>query len=150
MHWYKILHKVKDWCSIFHRMRNLVPLHESMPFTICVVQHLECSLNWIRLIRISYLGRVKFCSVSSSWLNIASARPIRNTYFIHKTILVCDKIAQFHANTQRKVIVASCALLRMVRNCTDCAMVRSAARSAPIGLYTTSLLGVVQQTIAYL
>ena len=26
----------------------------------------------------------------------------------------------------------------------DCAMVRSAARSAPKGLYTTSLLGVVQ------
>ena len=29
----------------------------------------------------------------------------------------------------------------------DCAMVRSAARSAPIGLYTTSLLGVVQRLL---
>ena len=27
---------------IFHRMRNLVPLHESIPLVICVVQHLEC------------------------------------------------------------------------------------------------------------
>ena len=87
--------------SIFHRMRNV-------PFAICVVQHLECQLNWIRLIRISYLGWVKFHSFSSSWLNIASARPTHNAYFIHKTVLVRDKIAQIHTNTQRKVIVTSC------------------------------------------
>ena len=27
---------------ISHRMQNLVPLHESMPSTICVVQQLKC------------------------------------------------------------------------------------------------------------
>ena len=71
----------------------------------------------LRLIRILYLGWVKFHSFSSSLLNRAS----RNAYFIHKTILVCDMInmiAQIHTNTQRKVSVTSCALLRMVQNCT--------------------------------
>ena len=42
---------------------------------------------------------------------------MRNAYFIHKTISVRDNIAQIHT-TQRKVIVISYALLRMVRNCT--------------------------------
>ena len=70
--WYEISHKVKDWCSIqrgeaelnrisiFHRMQTLVPLHESIPFAICVVQYLECKQNWIILIRILYLGWLKF------------------------------------------------------------------------------------------
>ena len=31
-----------------------------------------------------------------------------NAYFIHKTILVRNKIAQIHTNTQRKVFVTSC------------------------------------------
>ena len=102
--------------SIFHRMRNIVPLHRSKPLAIGVVQHLEYQRNRIRLIRISYLGWVKFHSLSSSWLNIASARSKRNAYFIHKTISVHDKTAQIHTNTQRKVIVTSYsyALLRMV------------------------------------
>ena len=39
-----------------------------------------------------------------------------NAYFIHKTISVRDKIAQIRT-TQRKVMVTSYALLRMVRNC---------------------------------
>ena len=56
-----------------------------------------------------------------------------------------DKIAQIHTNTQRKVIVTSCTAENGTK-LHDCAsaMVRSAARSVPIGLYTTSLLGVVQ------
>ena len=99
--------------SIFHRMRNIVPLHRSNPLAICVVKHLEYQRNRIRLIRISYLGWVKFHSFYSSWLNIASARSKRNAYFIHKTISVRDKTAQIHTNTQRKVIVTSYALLRM-------------------------------------
>ena len=108
-------HKVKDWCSIrgeaelnrmliFHRMRNLVPLHESIPFAICCTTPRMST----KVIRISYLGWVKFHSFSSSWLNIASARPTHNAYFIHKTVLVRDKMAQIHTNTQRKVIVTSC------------------------------------------
>ena len=132
---------------IFHRMRNLIPLHEWIPFAICVVQHLECQLNWIRLIRISYLGWVKFHSFSSSRLNTASTWPTRNTHFIHKTISVCDMIAQIHTNTQRKVIVTSCTA-ENGKKLHDCAMIRSAARWAPIGLYTTSLLlGVIQWNI---
>ena len=35
---------------------------------------------------------------SSSWLNTASMRPTRNAYFIHKTMLVRDKLAQIHTN----------------------------------------------------
>ena len=102
--------------SIFHRMRNIVPLHRSKPLAICVVQHLEYQRNRIRLIRISYRAWVKFHSFSSSWLNIASARSKRNAYFIHKTISVRDTTTQIHTNTQHKVIVTSYsyALLRMV------------------------------------
>ena len=129
MQWYEISHEVKDWCSIqrgeaelnrtsiFHRMRNIVPLHRSKPLAICVVQHLEYQRNWIRLIRISYLGWVKFHSFFPSWLNIASAQPKRNAYFIHKTISVREKIAQIHINTQRSYCDVM-PLLRMVRNCT--------------------------------
>ena len=71
------------------------------------------NVNWIafiRLIRIWYLGWVKFHSIFSSWLNIASTRPIHAT--IHKTILVRDKIAQIHTNTQCKVIVTSCTAVK--------------------------------------
>ena len=68
-------------------------------------------------------------------------------YFKHifhsQNNLVRDKIAQIHTNTQRKVIVTSCTAENGMK-LHDCAMVRSAARSVPIGLYTTSLLGVVQ------
>ena len=31
--------------SIFHRMRNIVPLHRSKPLAICVVQHLKYQRN---------------------------------------------------------------------------------------------------------
>ena len=134
---------------IFHLMCNLVPLHESIPFAICVVQHLEYYLNWIGLIRISYLGWVKFHSFSSPWPNLASARPTRNMYCIHKTISVRDTIVQIHTNMQCKVIVTSCALLQNGTKLHDCAMVWSAARSAPIGLYTTTLLGVVQMLLTF-
>ena len=129
--------------SIFHRMRNIVPLHRSKPLAICFVQHLEYQRNRIRLIRISYLGWVKFHSFYSSWLNIASARSKRNAYFIHKTISVRDKTAQIHTNTQRKVIVTSYALLRMdvARACNSTQLLNG---WAPIGAYTTSFLGVVQ------
>ena len=123
--------------SIFHRMRNIVPLHRSKPLAICFVQHLEYQRNRIRLIRISYLGWVKFHSFYSSWLNIASARSKRNAYFIHKTISVRDKTAQIHTK-QRKVIVTSYALLRMdvARPCNSTQLLNG---WAPIGAYTTSL-----------
>ena len=137
--------------SIFHRIRNIVPLHRSKPLAICVVQHLEYQRNRIRLIRISYLGWVKFHSFSSSWLNIASARSKRNAYFIYKTISVRDKTAQIHTNTQRKVIVTSYsyALLRMVLLHDYRATVRRFCMlsSHYIGGYTTSFLGVVQYSI---
>ena len=47
---------------------------------------------------------------------IASARPTRNVYFIHKIMLVRDKIAQIHTIMQRSYcdIMHCC---EMVRNC---------------------------------
>ena len=69
---------------------------------INTIRHLCCTTPRI----LTYLGWVKFCSLSLSRLNIASARPTPNTYFIHKTILVRDKIANPH-NTQLKLIVTS-------------------------------------------
>ena len=90
------------------------PYHcRSKPLAICVVQHLEYQRNRRRLMRISYLGWVKFHNFSSSWLNIASARSKRNAYFIHKTISVRDKTAQSYCD-----IIIRAAELRMVRNCT--------------------------------
>ena len=110
MQWYEISHEVKDWCSI---QRGEAPGHRSKPLAICVVQHLEYQRNRIRLMRISYLGWVKFHYFSSSWLNTASARSKRNAYFIHKTISVRDKTAQSYCD-----IIIRAAELRMVRNCT--------------------------------
>ena len=103
--------------SIFHRMRNIVPLHRSKPLAICVVQHLEYQRNWRRLIRISYLGWVKFYFFPLLAKYSQRARPKRNAYFIHKTISVREKIAQIHTNTQRSYCDVM-PLLRMVRNCT--------------------------------
>ena len=137
MKWYEISHEVKDWCSIqrgeapgggggeaelnrtsiFHRMRNIVPLHRSKPLAICVVQHLEYQRNWRRLIRISYLGWVKFYFFPLLAKYSQRARPKRNAYFIHKTISVREKIAQIHTNTQRSYCDVM-PLLRMVWNCT--------------------------------
>ena len=103
--------------SIFHRMRNIVPLHRSKSLAICVVQHLEYQRNWRRLIRISYLGWVKFYFFPLLAKYSQRARPKRNAYFIHKTISVREKIAQIHTNTQRSYCDVM-PLLRMVRNCT--------------------------------
>ena len=98
-------------------MRNIVPLHRSKPLAICVVQHLEYQRNWRRLIRISYLGWVKFYFFPLLAKYSQRARPKRNAYFIHKTISVREKIAQIHTNTQRSYCDVM-PLLRMVRNCT--------------------------------
>ena len=59
-----------------------------------------------------------------------------NAYLIHKIILVPGKDRANPHNTQRKLFVTSL----LCNGMSHCAMVRSAAHSAPIGLYTTSLL----------
>ena len=117
-----------------------------MPFATCVVQHLACQLYWIRLIRISYLGWVKFHSFSSSWLNIASARPTHNTFHSQNSF----SPRQDRANPHLYAAQSYCNIIRTAENGTKlhcCAMIQSAERSALIGLYTTSLLGVVQSFI---
>ena len=56
-----------------------------------------------------------FCTkkkITSVRIILASVRPTRNAHFIHKTILVHEKIAQIHTNTQRKVIVTSRTLVK--------------------------------------
>ena len=99
MRWYNILHK--DWCFIqlsctplnrtliFHQMRNLVPLHKSVP---CL------NLNRIDKNLIPQMSRERFPWISS-WLNIATARQHVHVagvhlYLIHKIILLYDKLTQ--------------------------------------------------------
>ena len=60
---------------------------------------------------------------------------------------------QDRANPHLYAAQSYCDIIRTAENGTkllNCAMVRSAARSAPIGLYTTSLLGVVQSLLLHL
>ena len=98
-------------------MRNIVPLHRSKPLAICVVQHLEYQRNWRRLIRISYLGWVKFY-FSPSWLNIASAHDQSVTRIsFTKQFLCARRSRKSTTNTQRSYCDVM-PLLRMVRNCT--------------------------------
>ena len=129
--------------SIFHRMRNIVPLHRSKPLAICVVQHLEYQRNWRRLIRISYLGWVKFYFFPLLAKYSQRARPKRNAYFIHKTISVREKIAQIHTNTQRSYCDVM-PLLRMVRNCTTVEWYAASQRLSSHRRVHNKLLGVVQ------
>ena len=104
--------------SIFHRMRNIVPLHRSKPLAICVVQHLEYQRNWRRLIRISYLGWVKFY-FSPSWLNIASAHDQSVTRISFTKQFLCARRSRKSTLIRSAVIVTSCHCWEwLVRNCT--------------------------------
>ena len=126
MQWYEISHEVKDWCSIqrgeaelnrtsiFHRMRNIVPLHRSKPLAICVVQHLEYQRNWRRLIRISYLGWVKFHfpppppPLLAKYSQRARDQSVTRISFTKQ--FLCARRSRSYCDVMP--------LLRMVRNCT--------------------------------
>ena len=133
-------------CEILYHCTN----QYHSPFVLYNTWNVNYIVNWLRLIIwISNLGWVKFqISFSSSWLDIASAQPTRNAYFIHKTILVCDKIPKSTLIRIAKLLWHH-ALLKNGTKLHNCAMVRSAARSAPIGLYATSLLGVIQMDLIW-
>ena len=75
-------------CWFFSELKILY--HCTNQYHSPFVLHNTSNVNKIELDwRILYLGWVKFHSVSSSWINIASARPTCNTrtFIIHKTIL---------------------------------------------------------------
>ena len=81
----------------------------------CTTPRISTKLNTIDKNLVPWMSKISF--FFPSWLNIASAQPKRNAYFIHKTISVREKIAQIHINTQRSYCDVM-PLLRMVRNST--------------------------------
>ena len=129
--------------SIFHRMRNIVPLHRSKPLAICVVQHLEYQRNWRRLIRISYLGWVKFY-FSPSWLNIASAHDQSVTRISFTKQFLCARRSRKSTLIRSAVIVTSCHCWEWYETARPLNGTQLLNGWAPIGAYTTSFLGVVQ------
>ena len=129
--------------SIFHRMRNIVPLHRSKPLAICVVQHLEYQRNWRRLIRISYLGWVKFY-FSPSWLNIASAHDQSVTRISFTKQFLCARRLRKSTLIRSAVIVTSCHCWEWYETARPLNGTQLLNGWAPIGAYTTSFLGVVQ------
>ena len=129
--------------SIFHRMRNIVPLHRSKPLAICVVQHLEYQRNWRRLIRISYLGWVKF-NFSPSWLNIASAHDQSVTRISFTKQFLCARRSRKSTLIRSAVIVTSCHCWEWYETARPLNGTQLLNGWAPIGAYTTSFLGVVQ------
>ena len=134
--------------SIFHRMRNIVPLHRSKPLAICVVQHLEYQRNWRRLIRISYLGWVKF-NFSPSWLNIASAHDQSVTRISFTKQFLCARRSRKSTLIRSAVIVTSCHCWEWYETARPLNGTQLLNGWAPIGAYTTSFLGVVQYWMDY-
>ena len=84
------------------------------------------NLNYLNRIDILWMSKIEF--VFFFLAKYSKRASMRNTYYIHKIILVRDEITQIHT----------------ISSTNYYAMVRSATRSAFLGLYTTSLLVVVQ------
>ena len=67
-------------------------------------------LNKIDKNLVSWMSKISYF-----FLPPGKIQPVRNqrvTHVIHKTILVCDRIAQIHTNMQRNVIVTSCTAVK--------------------------------------
>ena len=98
-----VLSNMANRLLIFHRMWNLVPLHESIPFTMCAPQILtklhRIGKNLIPLMSLKYF----FHLLLGKYSQHASKR---NSNLIHNTSWVLDKLAQIQ-NTERKLILTS-------------------------------------------
>ena len=103
---------------------KLVPAEYWFPYgtiaRINTIRHLCCTRTLINVKRnkidknlIPLMTQILFFFFLLAKINIASVRPTRNMFFILKTILVRDTIAQL-IRSAKLLLHQSCALLRMV------------------------------------
>ena len=108
MQWYEILHKVKarwiecrsltEYKILYHCTNQChSPFVNTTPQMLTKLNKIDKNLvPWMSQISLFFFLLAKY------------SQRTRNAYFIHITILVCDKIAPIHTNMQCKVIVTSC------------------------------------------
>ena len=141
-----------EWLIVQQQRYEIVPNVKYYTIAwINTIRHLCCTIPRMltKLNKIDKNLVPWMCQISFFFFLLAKySQRVTNKYFFHKTILVRDMIAQIH--TKKYAAQSYCDIMRTAEIGTklhDSAMVRSVACSAPIGLYTTSLLGVV--TVQY-
>ena len=87
------------------KFRTIVRIN-AIRYLCCTTSRMLTKLNKIDKNLVPWMSQISFF-FSLVVKYSQRATNAYNTYFIHKTILVHDKIAQIHTNTQRKVIVTS-------------------------------------------